>query len=112
LRLTLVSAPADYGKSTLVSCWLEASTIFNAWVSLDENDNELSQFLSYLLAAIRSMFPDVCQKTLDAMNALALPSVSTLAVDLINVLFREIHHQIPKGNTPPAVFLAGGWAEP
>ena len=56
--LVLVSAPAGYGKSTLVSCWLETSDIPSAWVSLDENDNDLRLFLSYFVFAfliIRSL---------------------------------------------------------
>jgi LuxR family maltose regulon positive regulatory protein len=56
--LTLVSAPAGYGKSTLMSCWLEACGIPCAWVSLDETDNDLLQLLSYLLAAVQNIFPD------------------------------------------------------
>lgn len=84
--LTLVSAPAGYGKSTLMSCWLEASSLPSEWISLDKNDSDLRLFLDYLLAAIRNLFPDVCPKTLDLANALALPSVSTLAGILINDL--------------------------
>ena len=37
--LAVVSAPAGYGKSTLLSCWLESSDIPGAWISLDKNDN-------------------------------------------------------------------------
>jgi len=39
--LTLVSAPAGYGKSTLITCWLEQVDCPTAWLSLDESDNEL-----------------------------------------------------------------------
>ncbi len=42
---TLVSAPAGYGKSTLVSCWAEAIEIPSAWISLDENDKKVYGFL-------------------------------------------------------------------
>ena len=47
--LMLVSAPAGYGKSTLLSCWIEASYIPGARVSLDENDNNQHLFLAYSL---------------------------------------------------------------
>ena len=43
--LTLVSAPAGYGKSILISSWLDTSKRPGAWLSLDENDNDLRRFL-------------------------------------------------------------------
>jgi len=55
--LTLVTAPAGYGKSTLVSYWLEACDLPTAWLSLDETDNDLHLFLSYLLAAVQTVSP-------------------------------------------------------
>jgi len=54
--LTLVSAPAGYGKSMLVSCWLETLDIPGGWISLDENDNDLRAFTAYFIAAV-SFFP-------------------------------------------------------
>jgi len=50
--LTLISAPAGYGKTVVASCWLEASDSPCAWLSLDETDNDIRLFLSYFLAAI------------------------------------------------------------
>ena len=61
--LTLVSAPAGYGKSTLVSCWLDRCDSPNAWISLDENDNDLRQFLSYFIAAVKTIFPNAVSAT-------------------------------------------------
>ena len=55
--LTLISAPAGYGKSTLASMWLEASDFPSAWISLDEGDNDLRTFVRYLLAALSRTFP-------------------------------------------------------
>ena len=52
--VTLVSAAAGFGKSVLVSGWLEGWTGPSAWVSLDESDNDLRQFLSYVCAAVES----------------------------------------------------------
>ena len=51
--LTLVSAPAGYGKTTAVSAWLATSGLIRAWLSLDESDNDLTTFLAYFVAAIR-----------------------------------------------------------
>ena len=52
--LTLVSASAGYGKSVLVSSWLEQCDWPGAWLSLDEDDSDLRQFLVYFVAAVRS----------------------------------------------------------
>ena len=84
--LTLVSAPAGYGKSTLVSCWLAACDVPGAWVSLDENDNDLRLFLSYVVAAIQRLFPVACGETLSMLRGEHLPPVSVLARRLINEL--------------------------
>ncbi|MFH1981372.1 MAG: LuxR C-terminal-related transcriptional regulator [Pseudomonadota bacterium] len=86
--LTLVSAPAGYGKSTLVSCWLAACDTPGTWVSLDENDNDLRGFLSYLVAAIQDVFPGACGETLSMLGVEQLPEVSVLARTLINELDR------------------------
>ncbi len=56
--LVLVSAPAGYGKSTLVSRWLKETGIPSAWLSLDAGDNEPSRFLQYLVTAIQSTQPN------------------------------------------------------
>jgi LuxR family maltose regulon positive regulatory protein len=47
--LTLVSAPAGYGKTTLISCWLESLDIPSAWLSIDKTDNDLHRFLKLQL---------------------------------------------------------------
>ena len=84
--LALVSAPAGYGKSTLVSCWLEACDVPSAWVSLDKDDNDLGLFLSYLVSAIQRIFPATCGATLSMLKVAHLPPVSVLARSLINEL--------------------------
>lgn len=50
-KLTLVSAPAGFGKSTLISAWAQQVDRPVAWLSLDEDDNDLPRFLSYFTAA-------------------------------------------------------------
>ena len=86
--LTLVSAPAGYGKSTLVSDWLDSCDGPSAWLSLDEQDNDLGKFLSYLLAAVETIFPHAVSKTMTLVNALTQPPFSTLAGTLVNELDR------------------------
>ena len=56
-RLTVVSAPAGYGKTTLLSDWIHSGRtppLRVAWVSLDAHDNDLARFLSYLIAALQA----------------------------------------------------------
>ncbi len=53
-RLILISAPAGYGKTALVSGWLAACGTPYAWLSLDEHDDDLESFLVYLVAAVRT----------------------------------------------------------
>jgi LuxR family maltose regulon positive regulatory protein len=58
-KLTLVSAPAGYGKTTLVGDWIARSEIPAAWLSLDVSDNDLARFLSYLIAALQAATPQI-----------------------------------------------------
>ena len=57
-KLTLVSAPAGYGKSTVVNSWLDQCPLPGSWLSVDSEDNNLAQFLKGLLAAVRKLHPD------------------------------------------------------
>jgi LuxR family maltose regulon positive regulatory protein len=57
--LILVSAPAGYGKSTLVSTWLKEKQIPSTWISLDSGDNDPVRFLQYLVAALAPFAPGV-----------------------------------------------------
>ena len=84
--LTLVTAPAGYGKSTLVSCWLESCDLPAAWLSLDETDNDLHLFLSYFLAAVQKVSPAAGKEIQPILNAPQLPPLSVLAGILINEL--------------------------
>jgi LuxR family maltose regulon positive regulatory protein len=84
--LTLVSAAAGFGKSTLASLWLKAWDGPHAWISLDKSDNDLRLFLSYLLAGIRNAFPGTCDKTRSLLQASHLPPVPVLSRYLLNDL--------------------------
>ena len=83
---TLVSAPAGYGKSTLVSAWIEKWERHYAWLSLDEQDNDLHQFLTYLLATLQQLFPTIGQELQSLLSTTDLPPLSTLASLLSNEL--------------------------
>jgi len=77
--LTVLSAPAGYGKTTLLSSWLEDCGCHNAWLSLDETDNDLAAFLTGFVAAIRTLFPQVGEKILALLDSAALSPFATIA---------------------------------
>jgi LuxR family maltose regulon positive regulatory protein len=64
--LTLVSGPAGFGKTTLVSEWLASCPQPAAWLSLDEGDNDPARFLAYLITALRTLDVPVRPITLRA----------------------------------------------
>ena len=84
--MTLVSAPECYGKSTLISSWLELIKCPTAWISPDEYDNNLGAFLSYFIAAIQSIFPQTLADTQALLNAPELAPLRYLSGSLINEL--------------------------
>jgi len=88
--LTLISAPAGYGKTIIASQWLETCNYPSAWLSIDESDNDLGIFVGYLLVAISSTFPDLQLKTLNVMAVPNLPPITMLGRMLINDL-DQIH---------------------
>jgi LuxR family transcriptional regulator, maltose regulon positive regulatory protein len=85
-KLSLISAPAGFGKTTLVSQWLQQVNLRNAWLSLDEDHNDLAHFLTYFIAALQIIHPEVGMSTLAMLHASALPRSDTLLTnDLITI---------------------------
>ena len=82
--LTLISAPAGYGKTTLISSWLDSYKYPSVWLTLDEHDNDLVVFLTYMVAAIQSIFPQAANNTQVLLRAPNLPPIDELAVNLSN----------------------------
>jgi ATP/maltotriose-dependent transcriptional regulator MalT len=80
--LTLVSAPAGYGKSVLIHSWLESCDIPGAWMSLDKNDNDLRTFTAYFVAAVKTLFSGACRNTRALLNASDLTSIAILVAIL------------------------------
>jgi LuxR family maltose regulon positive regulatory protein len=87
--LTLISAPAGYGKSVLASMWLESCDSPSGWVSLDKRDNDLRTFVGYLLAALKTAFPDITLETQALLEAPSLPPAPRLARYLLNDLTQK-----------------------
>jgi LuxR family maltose regulon positive regulatory protein len=92
--LSLVSAAAGFGKTTLVSGWIEdlsarqRSPPPTAWLSLDENDSDLAFFLHYFVAALQTVFPFACAETLALLRAPQPVARMPLVVALSNDLAR------------------------
>lgn len=85
-RLTLVSAPAGFGKTTLVSDWSLNAGKPVAWLSLDEQDASLPRFLVYLVTALQSIGIPVGQGVLAALQAPHPPPLEIILTALINEL--------------------------
>src|SRR5579871_2219117 len=68
-KLTLISAPAGFGKTTLVSEWLTRCERPAAWLSLDEGDNDPARFLAYLIAALQTIAPTLGKGVLGVLQS-------------------------------------------
>lgn len=90
--LTLVSAPAGFGKTTLVSDWSMNAGQPVAWLSLDEQDASLPRFLSYLVAALHSISVAVSEGVLSGYQAPQPPPVEEVLTALLNDLNRHGSH--------------------
>ena len=85
-RLILVSAPAGYGKTTLVSAWLAEQRSADAWLSLDAGDNDPARFLRYLIAAVQTIAHGVGEAAQALLQSPRLPRLEAALSLLINDL--------------------------
>ena len=92
-RLTLVCAPAGFGKTTLLTEWLQGvgqalpgREPLIAWLSLDPDDNDLQRFLAYLVGAFRHARPDVLADTQQLLVTPQVPTAKTVLTLMINGL--------------------------
>jgi LuxR family transcriptional regulator, maltose regulon positive regulatory protein len=83
-KLTLISAPAGFGKSTLVSDWIVTGERPTAWLSLDEGENDLARFLAYLVAALQTIAPTVGAESLGLLQSAQPPPIEVLLTVLLN----------------------------
>ncbi|MCA9968386.1 MAG: hypothetical protein KC423_29275, partial [Anaerolineales bacterium] len=82
-KLTLISAPAGFGKTTLVSEWIASEERPFAWLSLDERDSDLTRFLQYLIAALQTGNSAIGAKAL-AMLTSGQPPTESILTSLLN----------------------------
>lgn len=90
--LTLLAAPAGFGKTTLLCQWIAQRrkrtnpSVRTAWLSLDEQDGDLQTFLTYVIAALRTVSPDACATTKQFLFSSDMPSDQALVVSFVNEL--------------------------
>jgi LuxR family maltose regulon positive regulatory protein len=90
--LSLVCAPAGFGKTTTVSAWIDSlnagtaggGALPSAWLTLDERDGDLIVFMHYFIAALRTIFPGACAETAELLTASVRPDLDLLAATLSN----------------------------
>lgn len=82
----LVSAPAGYGKTTLLSAWLRSLSNPAAWYTIDEGDNDPARFLAYLSAALEKIDPALGEWIASGTRVAALAEVEAVLTPLINRL--------------------------
>ena len=91
-KLTLVSAPAGSGKSTLVAEWVAASRRAAAWISLDPGDNNPALFWTYVVTALRTARPDVGESALSWLSSARPPATEWILTSLINEITANDQH--------------------
>jgi LuxR family maltose regulon positive regulatory protein len=87
--LTLVSAPAGFGKTTLLASWAAHTNLPIAWFSIDEGDNDPARFVGYLVAALDSILSEELSEHFPAFTQSLQPSIQPVLVQLINYLAGE-----------------------
>jgi LuxR family maltose regulon positive regulatory protein len=90
-KLTLIAAPAGFGKTTLFSEWIALSQRRFAWLSLDEGDNDPARFLAYLVAALQTIDPSLGSEALSLLEARQPQPPEMILTALINAVAQAPH---------------------
>lgn len=85
-KLILISAPAGFGKTTLVSNWLNTTKAQTAWFSIDKGDNDPVEFISYVISSIQTIKGDFGKEILKIIQSGAPPT----PIAIINLVINEI----------------------
>jgi len=83
-KLTLIAAPAGFGKTTLVSAWMAGCDQQVAWLSLDKGDSDPTLFLTYLVAALQTIAPTIGGGVLGALQSSQPPPTESILTALLN----------------------------
>src|SRR5258706_455948 len=93
-KLTLISAAAGFGKTTLVSEWVASCDRPVAWLSLDEGDNDPTRFLNYLVAALQTIAANIGVGILGALQSPQPPPAESILTSLLNEIATIPHNFI------------------
>lgn len=102
-KLTIIAAPAGFGKTTLLSTWVTGCGRKVAWVSLDQADSDPTRFLTYLVSALQKIAPNIGVGALDMLQAPQPPLTEMILTALLNeiatipdkfLLLLDDYHQI------------------
>ena len=93
-KLTLIAAPAGFGKTSLLSEWLVACGRPAAWLALDQDDHDCTRFLTYLVAALQTITPSVGQGVLEVLQSPQPPPVEWILTTLLNDITSTAGHFI------------------
>src|SRR5438876_3623365 len=85
-KLILIAAPAGFGKTTLISEWVEGIERPTAWLSLDEGDNDPIRFLTYLVAALQTIAATIGEGVSGALHSPQPPPPEAILTALLNDL--------------------------
>ena len=86
-RLTLVCAPAGFGKTTILSEWAQSCQRPFTWISLDEGDNDPHRFFLHLIAALQRIEMDIGDVWIDSLEEPQFPPMESILTGLINEIF-------------------------
>jgi LuxR family maltose regulon positive regulatory protein len=128
-KITLVSAPAGFGKTTLIAEWARSerrvtrnpqtprSLLSSCWLSLDENDNDQTRFWMYVFAALQPVQPELSEDAIAALQSPQSPPIEALLTNLLNrattfedkiIFFLDDYHVIENQDIHQAItFLLG-----
>ena len=93
-RLTLVTAPAGYGKTTILSEWANQINPPAAWLTLDEGDNDLTRFLTYVTVALQTINEEITTRALEGLHPSAVPPAESILSQLINEIALAAEHLV------------------
>jgi LuxR family maltose regulon positive regulatory protein len=91
-KLTLISAPAGYGKTTLLSDWIDQSDIPFCWLALEENDNDVVRFLTYFTAALQTIEAGIGEQIVSLLHSPQEVPYETILIPLLNQVAQTGNH--------------------
>jgi LuxR family transcriptional regulator, maltose regulon positive regulatory protein len=82
-KLTLISASAGFGKTTLLTEWVSQCEIPVAWISLDKSDNDFAHFIQYFIASLKPIKSSIGKSALSVLQSPQRPTIETITINLI-----------------------------